>query len=244
MLTPSHPRYAALHRTILSQAVTGEAVGIEHYARMIPLARSLDERLELLEDACHERHHLLAMREVAAELGLDVEIALDDAYWGRVRGAFGERADAGDIDACYVIQDVVLETYAVTLYRAVLQGVAPILAKRIEVVLADEQEHLGHGVRALREAHAANPEGARVRVEFANERVARVLSEWIRPEECEPLCGVCGGTGGRCAKPDLELIEVYMPKVQAGFVAHYGRVLREAGFSPATVTRWLARLAA
>lgn len=241
MITATDPRYPMVYRDVVAHSVTGEAVGIEHYSRMIPLARSIDERLDLLEDAYHEKLHLLSMREVGARLAVPVKTNMDGPYWRRVRDAFRERADAGDLLGCYVMQDIILETFAVVLYEAVLPGSDPFAAERVRVIAGEEREHLAHGIRALTEEFARDSDALRERVDFANERVARVLAEWIGPEECGPHCGVCNEA---CAKLDLHLLGVEMPVVQARFVADYGEALRTIGFRSADVTRWLARLPA
>ncbi len=242
MLNRDDPRYARVHRIIVSQAVTGESVGIEHYAKMIALCPGLPERLALLEDAWRERHHLVAVQEAALDMGLIVEDGRDDPYWSRIRAAFDECAARGDLVACRMVQDVVLECFAVTLYRCLVGRVDAALSARFERIADDEEQHLRHGLEEARRAFESDPEGAFARVEFANERVARVLAEWIRPEDCRPVCGVCGKVGGGCAKPDLEALELDLIRMRADFVSRYGAVLREAGVPPGTVTRWVARL--
>jgi fatty aldehyde decarbonylase len=242
VLTPDHPSYARAHRIVLSQAVTGEAVGIEHYARMIPLARDLDERLRLLEDAWRESLHLKSMREVAAELGVELEEAPDDPYWSRVKVAFTERASDGDLLGCYIIQDLVLECFAVVLYETLAGCVEPSIAARFTEIAADERTHLAEGLRLVSAAFHRDPDVTFKGIEFAHERVARVLGEWIKPRLCAPICGVCGKVGGGCAKPDLALLELNMSRVQSKFVSRYGEVLREIGIPIGQVTRWLARL--
>jgi fatty aldehyde decarbonylase len=242
VLLHDHPRYLPLHQVIVSLAITGELVGIENYARMILLAAEPEARLAMLEDAWHERHHVRAWQEIAARLGVEVKTTPDDAYWGRVRSAFRERADAGDLLGCYVIQDIVIESYAAVLYAAIEPGLERFIADRIATIAEDERNHLARGAATLGAAYREDAARAAEAVEFANERVARVFCEWVQPSDCEPICGVCGAVGGQCAKQDLTLIDVNMPKVQAEFSALYGRVLRDAGFAPASVTRWLARL--
>jgi hypothetical protein len=128
------------------------------------------------------------------------------------------------------------------LYEAIAPGVEPFIADRLATIANDERRHLGRGVDALCSTYEAQPERATAAVEFANERVARVLCEWVQPTDCAPICGVCGVVGGKCAKEDLALIDVQMPNVQADFTSLYGRALRDAGFPAATVTRWIARL--
>ncbi len=239
MIAATDPRYPNVYRDVVAHSITGEAVGIEHYSRMIPLARSLDERLDLLEDAYHEKLHLLGMREVGRRLNVPENTDIDGPYWRRVRDVFRERADAGDLLACYVMQDIVLETFAVVLYEAVLPGSDPFAAEQIRMIAAEERDHLAHGIHALADAYSRDPSGLQERVNHANERVARVLAEWIGPEACGPHCGVCHA---ECAKLDLHLLEVDMVTTQARFVGDYGAALRSIGFPAADVTRWLARL--
>ena len=159
MLSPDDPRYARVHRIIVSQAVTGESVGIEHYAKMIALCPGLPERLALLEDAWRERHHLVAVQDAAREMGLTIEDGRDDPYWSRIRTAFDECAARGDLIACRMVQDVVLECFAVTLYRCLVGRVDSALTGRFERIAADEEQHLRHGLEEARRAFESDPQG-------------------------------------------------------------------------------------
>jgi len=241
MIETTDPRYGNAYREVISHSVTGEAVGIEHYSRMIPLASSIEERLDLLEDAYREKTHLLGMRAVAEKMGLAPKTDIEGYYWQKVRTAFRERAEAGDLLCCYLMQDIVLETFAVVMYEAVIPGSTPFAAQVVRGIAGEERTHLAHGIRALSNEYAHDPEGMRERVSFANERVAKVLAEWTRPDQCGVSCGVCTTT---CAKHDLPLLEVDVASVQARFLEDYGRALREIGLPAADVTRWLSQLAA
>src|SRR5439155_619240 len=83
------------YRDVIGHSVTGVAIGIEHYSRMIPRTMSIEERLDLLEDASREKAHLLGMREVPDKLGLTAKTDLDGYYWQQVRAAFRELSDLG-----------------------------------------------------------------------------------------------------------------------------------------------------
>jgi fatty aldehyde decarbonylase len=233
---------ARIQRIIASQAITGESVGIDHYARMIPLARSQADRLSFLEDAWRERQHLLAVQDIAAKAGWSIEDGRDDPYWSRVRAAFEECAARGDLLGCRVVQDVVLECFAVSLYRLLAPHVDPPLSARFELIADDEATHLAQGLEHLGRAVREEPERAEASVEFANERVARVLAEWLGPSSCAPVCGICGKVGGGCLKPDLDAIEVDRSRMRGDFANRYGQALRTAAFPPARMARWLARL--
>jgi fatty aldehyde decarbonylase len=241
MITTTDTQYNLVYRDVIGHSVTGEAMGIEHYSQMIPLSESIDERLDLLEDAYREKAHLLGMREVAAKLGLQVKTDLNGHYWKQIRAAFRERVEAKDLLGCYMAQDIVFETFAVILYKAVAPGSPSFAADMVSEIADEESTHLAHGVHMLKALYPQDPAGMRERAEFATERVARVLAEWTKPEECVIQCGVCAES---CAKLDLHLLEVDMADVQGQFLDRYGASLREIGFPVADVTRWIARVAA
>lgn len=243
-LAPGVEQYQRFYRIVTSQAVVGETVGIDHYARMIGLARDPAERLALLEDAWRERAHLRSMEEVARQVGVDPAIAeaRRDPYWRQIRAAFDEQAAAGDLPALYVIQDVVLEAYALVLYEALAKVLEGGHGERAARIADDEAAHLAAGVRELAAAYAAEPERTLARVEFANERVARVLATWVQVDDCQPICGVCGMVGGVCAKEDLRAAGIDVEALQPTFADRYGDALRAAGLPPERVARWLARL--
>lgn len=231
-----------IDRVVVSQAVAGEAVGLEHYARMVALAPDLEEKLELVDEAAKERAHLVAMRKAAARAGVTVVDGDEDPYWTRVREAFEERAADGDLATCSVIQDVVLECYAIVLYEAIAPVASAEVGRMAQRIAADERGHLEHGVRRLAASATDDPDGTKARVEFANERVARVLAGWVAPEDCTPVCAVCGSIDGVCAKDDLRAGGLGVDRLRPAFAQLYGRSLRQAGLPAADVTRWLARL--
>jgi fatty aldehyde decarbonylase len=243
VLDRNHPRFGEVYLTMISHVISGEAVGVEHYAQMVPLARSLDERLHLLEDAWSEKGHLQSMQAVCRELGIVPDFSIGDDYWGKVRSAFRARAVEGDLAACYVMQDVVIECLAVTFYEALVPGLDPSVGKRLTAIAADEREHLASGTETVRAFFREDPQGLEQAVEYANEHTGRVLAEWMRSSDCQPVCGVCSSTRGSCFKEDLTLLDVDIAATRGRFTSLYGAVLRDVGFAPAKVTRWLARLA-
>jgi fatty aldehyde decarbonylase len=244
LLTREHPDFKAVYGGIVSHIVTGESVGMEHYARLVSATRDLGERLEFLEEAWTEGRHLSSMLGLAERLSLAITWSGDDHYWGRVREFFGERLAASDLASCRLVQDVILESFAVALYDSILPRLEPTVAEAVRVMLADEREHLEHGVAAMRERVLEDPEGTASRVERANDAVARLLAGWIVEDDCAPECGVCRALVRRCLKRDLQGMGVELARARAQFLSLYGGALREAGFAPAPVTRWLARLPA
>lgn len=241
--TVFNPALRAVHRLILGQAITGELIAIENYARMIPLARSTAEKLALLDEAVHERGHIRILHGLGKVLDLgEIDGAVSDPYWSRVRAAMEELVARADLEGARFVQDFILESYAVTLYGAVAPHVEPVFRRKLEAIADDEHAHLIAGTSAFASLLASDRARAMEILDFGHTRVARVLAEWIAPTECRPLCGVCGALGDRCGKPLLQEIQLDTSRLAAEFADVYGGALRQAGLGPAAALRYVAEL--
>ena len=82
-----------VYADLLSQAITGELIGMANYAAMTELCRDPESQEEAVEHAFNERGHAAAFKRVARDLGL-----VD--YW-RARGWPAQCHPAGTDDfAC------------------------------------------------------------------------------------------------------------------------------------------------
>jgi fatty aldehyde decarbonylase len=119
-ITSDHDRVFA---DLLSQAVTGELIGMSNFASLVGLHDDLSEKLEALDHAQSERAHADAFRSAAKRLGIPVIVDLKAPYWDRIRTAFLRRVELKDIIGTTIIQEVMLESFAITLYRHVARSV-------------------------------------------------------------------------------------------------------------------------
>src|SRR5579862_7826852 len=117
--SPISEQQRAVFADILSQAVTGELIGMANYAAMVRLYRDRDGQREALERAMGELAHSEMFSRAACELGVTPIVNLEAPYWQRIRTSFLRHVDAGDFVACLLIQEVMLESFAVSLYHAV-----------------------------------------------------------------------------------------------------------------------------
>jgi hypothetical protein len=62
---------------------------------------------------------VIAFQQAAANLRVPVLIDLDAPYWSRIRAAFLRWAAKRDLTACVIIQELMLESFAVSLYQEV-----------------------------------------------------------------------------------------------------------------------------
>src|SRR5258705_312785 len=82
--------------------------------------------------------------------------SVDAPYWRRLRQAFLRYVDAGDRIACLIIQEVMLESFAVSMYHAVADEAHEEMAKVFRAIGDEEEGHVDHAIGELQDALAAN----------------------------------------------------------------------------------------
>ena len=164
---------------ILSQAVTGELIGAMNYQTLSLLSRDATEKVEALEHAAGEQMHAVMFRRVADSIDFEVRADVDAPYWARVRAAFFNRAAMGDTIGCVIIQEVMLESFAVASYRQIANAAPPIIGETFGAIATEEAEHVGHAVALLRGERARDPEAFDASVHAVHEEVMTTLAEMV-----------------------------------------------------------------
>ena len=85
-------RYCAVFADILSQAVTGELVGMQNFASMVELYDDVEEKIEAVEHTENEKCHAVTFESLAEELGVSIIVNLEAPYWKQMREALVEVA--------------------------------------------------------------------------------------------------------------------------------------------------------
>ena len=101
---------------IFSQAITGELIGMSNFASLTDTIDDPHEKMEAVEHANSERMHAEGFTAYAKKTKLKININLDGEYWGNVRKHFLSYARQKDFIACLIIQEVMLESFAVSMY--------------------------------------------------------------------------------------------------------------------------------
>jgi len=102
---------------VFSQAITGEIVGMSNFAALAETVDDVHEKMEAVEHANSERMHAEGFLGLAAKYGLKTITNIEGVYWKNVRDRFLEYARKKDFIACLIIQEVMLESFAVSMYR-------------------------------------------------------------------------------------------------------------------------------
>ncbi len=231
--------YRSVFADILSQAVTGELIGMQNFASMVGMVDSVDEKIEAVEHAENEKCHALAFRQAAVDLGVDLIVDVDAPYWKRIRMTFLDRVEQGDLTACLLIQEIMLESFAVSTYETVADVAHASLAKTFRAIATEEQEHLEHALEFLRGEYLHAPDEFERKVEQVHEDVMTVLAEMVAREDPRGHCGLCRT---ECAKKSLRHVNLEIGTLRGRALNHYLKVLDRLGLPGEKTLKWVANL--
>lgn len=205
--------YQALLSYVLSNAAAGEIMAVDNYSDMVSLFDSVDEKLDAVGQAREEGRHIRQLTSLGRRIGFDVQQRIIEPEWTAVRSAFRDAVGRGDLAACLVIQDVMVESMAIVTYRS-LSGADGIrtddaTARAAAAILDDELEHLEIGIARLQAIRGRDPVTVDRAVSWAHPLVMPQLMS-LASTSCASLCDVlsvdCGALDPRLIGADLDLI--------------------------------------
>ena len=231
--------------SILSQSATGELIGMMNFASLVDLYENVDEKIEALDHAAREKAHARSFQRLGEEMGLEVTLNVNAPYWKRIRAAFVKSAGRGDFTACLIIQELMLESFAVSMYSAVAtaareSGAASAkLGRAYKAIAVEETEHLEHAIELLSEIYERDPAGLREKVAAVHEDVMSVLAEMVAREDIRGDCLLCGKT---CIKPSLPEVKLDIVRLRGGALNLYLKSLDRVGLPGEETLQWITRL--
>jgi fatty aldehyde decarbonylase len=230
---------AHVWRDVLAQAVTGELVAALNYEALAGICTETDEKAEALEHAESEKGH--AARFTAAGRDLDIAVTADvyALYWKRMRSAFMSRVRAADFVGCLIVQEVMLESFAVAGYQQIAEVAPGKLGETFAVIAIEEAEHIDHAVGMLRDERTRNPEPFDAKVHTLHEEVMTTFAEMVAREDRGGHCGLCYGN---CVKPSLPGVGLSLSNIRGASLRHYLKILDAIGLRGESTLVWVAQL--
>jgi fatty aldehyde decarbonylase len=213
---------------VLSQAITGELIGMANYAAMVRLYRDHDRQRDALVRASTELNHSERFMRAARELGVTP-----------IRNSFLRHADANDAIACLVIQEVMLESFAFSMYHAVADVAHDQLAKVFRSIGDEEDGHGDHAVEELKTALAADQTGFEDKLEKLHDEVMTILAQMLASKDSAGHCGLCHGD---CVKGALQHVGLDRATLRGLALNRYLRTLDRIGVRGERSLAWVARL--
>src|SRR6266566_4427676 len=145
---------ALIWQDVLAQAVTGELVAAMNYTSLSEICDDPREIAEALEHAERERGHAAAFAAEGRRIGVDVAHNVNAKYWKRLREAFMRCVTERDFIGCLIVQEIMLESFAVASYARVASVAPGSLGKTFASIAADERDHTDHALSILRAERA------------------------------------------------------------------------------------------
>src|ERR1700682_6421053 len=144
-LAPSAP----IWQDILAQAMTGELLAAMNYTSLSEICDDPAEVADALEHAQGERGHAAAFAAEGRKIGVDVTNNVDAKHWKRLREAFLRCIAERDFIACLIVQEIMLESFAVASYSRVGKVAPGGLGRPFAAVAAGAEVHVDSAMEIL-----------------------------------------------------------------------------------------------
>ena len=226
---------------VFSQAITGELIGMSNFASLAETIDDPHEKMEAVEHANSERMHAEGFIAYAKKNKLKININMQSPYWGNVRSQFLSYAQKKDFIACLIIQEVMLESFAVSMYTDVANALGGEAGKLFHNIADEEKEHLEHSSDILQAELQKDPVAFIQKFEDIHFNCMTILAEFTATTDLRGHCGVCNGD---CMKGSLHHIGLDIVTLRGNALALYAGAMDNIGIPGEKSIVWIASLPA
>src|SRR5947208_12474733 len=145
---------APIWQDVLAHAMTGEFLAAMNYASLSEICADPAEIADALKHAQNERGHAAAFAAEGRKLGVEVANNVEARHWKRLRGTFLQCIEERDFMGCLIVQEIMLESFAVASYSRVGKVAPGSLGQTFASIAAEEEEHVDHAMAILRTERA------------------------------------------------------------------------------------------
>jgi fatty aldehyde decarbonylase len=234
-LSPSAP----IWQDVLAQAMTGELIAAMNYTSLSDICDDREEAADALEHAAGERGHATRFAAEGRKIGVDVLNNVEAKHWKRLREAFLHCIAERDFIGCLIVQEIMLESFAVASYARVGKVAPGSLGKTFAAIAAEEEEHVDHALAILRAERARDPQCFDDKVYRLHLDVMTTLAKMLAKECKDGHCEVCHGN---CVKPSLFDISLSAAELRGASLQQYLKTLDMLGIPGEVTLTWVAQL--
>ena len=230
---------ASIWQDVLAQAVTGELLAAMNYASLAGICDDPEELADALEHAGGERGHAASFSAEGRKLGVEVPNNVDGKHWKRLREAFMRCIADRDFIGCLIVQEIMLESFAVASYARVARVAPGTLGATFARIAAEEEEHIGHALGILRAERARDAERFDEKVHRLHLDVMTTLAKMLAKDCRDGHCEVCHGN---CVKPSLPDVSLSAAELRGASLQQYLKTLDMLGLPGEVTLTWVAQL--
>ena len=230
---------APIWQDILAQAMTGELLAAMNYTSLSEICDDPEEVAEALEHAEGERGHAAAFAAEGRRIGVDVSNNVDAKHWTRLREAFMHCVTERDFIGSLIVQEIMLESFAVASYARVGKVAPGSLGKTFAAIAAEEEEHVDHALSILRTERALDAQRFDDKVYRLHLDVMTTLAKMLAKECKDGHCEVCHGS---CVKPSLFDVSLSAAELRGASLQQYLKTLDMLGLPGEVTLAWVTQL--
>src|SRR5580700_311046 len=230
---------ALIWQDVLAQAITGELLAAMNYTSLSEICDDPAELGDALEHAEGEKGHAAAFAAEGRRIGVDVPNNVNAKHWKRLREAFLRRIAERDFIGCLIVQEIMLESFAVASYARVGKVATGSLGKTFAAIAAEEAEHIDHAMQILRTERALDAQRFDDKVYRLHLEVMTILAEMLARDCRTGHCEVCHGS---CVKPALPDVSLSAAELRGASLHQYLKTLDKLGLPGEVTLTWVAQL--
>jgi fatty aldehyde decarbonylase len=230
---------APIWQDVLAQAMTGELIAAMNYTSLAEICDDPAEVADALEHAEGEQGHAARFAAEGRKIGVEVANNVEAKYWKRVREAFMRCIAERDFIGCLIVQEIMLESFAVASYARVGKVGPGSLGKTFAAIAEEEEEHIGHALEILRTERGLDPRRFDDKVHRLHLDVMTTLAEMLAKECKHGHCEVCHES---CVKPALPEIALTPAELRGASLQQYLKTLDMLGLPGEVTLIWVTQL--
>ena len=230
---------APIWQDMLAQAITGELLAAMNYTSLSEICDDPEEVADALEHAAGERGHAAAFAAEGRKIGVEVSSNVEGMHWKRLREAFMHCIAERDFIGCLIVQEIMLESFAVASYARVAKVGPGSLGKTFARIAAEEEEHVDHAMAILRAERAQDVQRFDEKVHRLHLDVMTTLAKMLAKECKDGHCEVCHGN---CVKPSLFEVSLSAAALRGASLEQYLKTLDMLGLPGEVTLAWVAQL--
>jgi fatty aldehyde decarbonylase len=230
---------APIWQDILAQAMTGELLAAMNYASLSEICNDPAEVADALEHANGERGHAASFIAEGRKIGVEVTNNVGAMHWKRLREAFLRCIAERDFIACLIVQEIMLESFAVASYSRVGKVAPGSLGQTFARIAAEEEDHVDHAMSILRAERGKDAECFDDKVYRLHLDVMTTLAKMLAKECKDGHCEVCHAS---CVKPSLFHVSLSAAELRGASLQQYLKTLDMLGIPGEVTLAWVTQL--
>src|SRR5437773_5694821 len=231
--------HAPIWQDILAQAVTGEQLAAMNYTSLSEICDDPAEVADALEHAAGERGHAASFAAEGRKIGVDVDNNVDAMHWRRLREAFLGCIAERDFIGCLIVQEIMLESFALASYSRVAKVAPGSLGETFARIAAEEEEHLAHAVAILKTERARDAQRFDDKFYRLHLDVMTTLTQMLAKDCKDGHCEVCHAS---CVKPSLFEVSLSAVQLRGASLQQYLKTLDMLGIPGQVTLTWVTQL--